>query len=129
MSENIELKKALSVSNKYPPIPLQQPEIVKTKSVHGSAWNFSGTWEEKKLEIAKLKEYLNTKMTLFHTTKWQSLIVEGLSGEASVVFSKGKIKIGFELDGTIRMEIAKDVSAVLTLRDFSDASNDSEVVM
>ncbi len=99
-----DLKKSTSVTATTTLASVEPIALAKADSTCGSQWNSCGTWEEKAIEIAKLKEYIN-KCIKELVKGFKTIEITDLSGEATIVFSRKKRKIGYELSATISMEI------------------------
>jgi len=113
------------------PKPINPSELLKltgaedaTKS-NPSAWNTAQTWEERKLEVKAIIEVLETKMLNFTTSDGKAKIVQlqKCEGDAKVVLSRGKKRLGYNLTIHYNYEGTGDKSSStgsIKLKDFQD---------
>lgn len=98
--------KPISASDVAPPAPINDSSPAKATS----AWNSAGTWEEKDTSDwcqARLKEILKATVT---EEDCSSLVVKvselkDVSGDASVVVSRGKKRYVFDLACSLKFEV------------------------
>ena len=88
------------------PKKIDDPELLKKiesqQNANGSAWNKAGTWEDKKLKMETLKQYFATYLVDSEWTCFKDQLVateiETCTGEASIICSRGKKRMGYELE-------------------------------
>jgi len=83
-------------------------QIEATKTTNGSAWNTAGTWEDKKLSMKFLqssfeKQLIETEYK-FTTGYLKVSSFDSVTGEASLVTSRGKRRMGYELELKVKLE-------------------------
>lgn len=91
----------------YKPQQISQDDVAKivpTSTEGASAWNAAGTWEEKDVSSWAHKTIKTMLKEIEFAFTDGSATVKSVSkceGDATVVFSRGKKKVGFELNITI----------------------------
>jgi len=92
------------------PKPLDPAEAKKLveggHSTSHSAWNTAGTWEEKGIDKAKVKQVLEQGILNFKSADGKVVITEMIKceGNTQQVISKGKKRLGFNLQITLKYE-------------------------
>jgi len=98
------------------PKPIEEADIEKLKNVDlnkkdsHSAWNTAGTWEEKKLELSQVKDILEKNMINFKSADGKAKIIKltKCEGDATIVLSRGKKRIGYHLTISFKFQDVKD---------------------
>jgi hypothetical protein len=91
---------------KYAPKPIDPATVAQPKSANsGSTWNAAGTWEEKDLSSwaqDTLKKLLLSVVIPSHSDmKINITSVNKCTGDASIVYSRGKKRIGYDMHASI----------------------------
>jgi len=89
------------------PTSLPQPVEVKDNGKHEhSAWNTAGTWEEKRLDTSKIFNALENKLLNQTVANGKAKIVKvaKCEGEAKLIVSRGKKRLGYSLTIKYRVE-------------------------
>jgi len=75
-------------------------ESEETKKDSHSAWNTSGTWEERNLKPEFIKDVISASVAGFRTKDGKIEITEilKLDGEGKLILSRGKKRVGFEIN-------------------------------
>ena len=90
------------VDVKHSPVEnAQATEVSESLKNGASAWNVSGTWEEKVLSFSDFLNFVEKNKNLMTYEGKKLDEVKDLSGHIKVIFSRGKKRIGFELHGNI----------------------------
>eukprot|EP00347_Sterkiella_histriomuscorum_P015547 403356622 len=121
------------------PKKIDDPDLLKQLNSHtqlsntGSAWNKAGTWEDKKLKMDVLKDQFSRHLV---STQWssmdgqiQAIEIETLSGEGSIITSRGKRRIGYELEIKIKFagqDKYEGLECAVHLVDFCDDGSDPD---
>mmetsp|Transcript_498 Transcript_498/g.550 ORF Transcript_498/g.550 Transcript_498/m.550 type:complete len:199 (+) Transcript_498:114-710(+) len=83
-------------------MPEQTPRLPVVENTQGSAWNRMGTWEEKdysKWARDRLKELLlEMECPVFSTGELKISDVVTAEGDATILYLRGKKRLGFELN-------------------------------
>eukprot|EP01017_Pseudomicrothorax_dubius_P036850 TRINITY_DN5322_c0_g1_i1.p1 TRINITY_DN5322_c0_g1~~TRINITY_DN5322_c0_g1_i1.p1 ORF type:complete len:197 (-),score=48.70 TRINITY_DN5322_c0_g1_i1:62-652(-) len=89
-----------------------------------SAWNASGTWEEKAVSLDHLKKIFTDSLQGRKLAEQSTLTfssVSSVSGEAKVIHSRGKVRIGYHLDISLIFEDANSENEVkINFKEFAD---------
>jgi hypothetical protein len=106
-----------------------------TRSSSGSAWNASGTWEDRNL--SKLA-HIRLPELFVQQTAPEDLFVDGFrftgckacTGDASVVFSRGKKRPGFEC--SLELQFAgnfdgTEYTGVVTVTDMTETTDEEDL--
>lgn len=103
------------------------PQPVDPSSINGkgehSAWNTAGTWEEKHLGTDKIKKVLESKLINYSLGGGKAKIIEvsKCEGDAKLIVSRGKKRLGYTLAITYKVEGAAGKShSTITLKEFLD---------
>ncbi|CDW91631.1 uncharacterized protein loc101207721 [Stylonychia lemnae] len=121
------------------PRKIEDPDLIKKINEQnqlnntGSAWNTAGTWEDKKLKIANVKKdfkkHLVDAAWKCKNGELQAIAIEELTGEGSVIHSRGKRRIGYELEIKIKFRgLGKQegLECAVKFTEFCDDGSDPE---
>ena len=108
---------------------LEKTSLASSKATQNSAWNKAGTWEDKKLKLEDLKQFLLSQAVIVgkhdQDRKLEVTDVKSISGEASVAVVRGQPRVGYELTLKVELTGVKDtylegMKCCVELQDFCD---------
>jgi len=103
-------------------------EIEESKKSNHSAWNTSGTWEERKIEIKIIMDALENKLLNLPIAGGAAKIVKinKCDGDAKLILSRGKKRLGYTLAIQYNYEATgKDSSSTGTIS-FKELQDDGD---
>lgn len=98
-------------AKKYAPqkVRKEKDESKAASATAGSVWNSGGTWEERdvsKWACERVKQLLMECQ--FEKPNYRICKISKVKGNASIIFTRGKRKVGYELDVHMEWEAALD---------------------
>ena len=94
----------------------------------GSAWNKGGTWENKKIKMDQLKQYLVQDLVestvLYLDDRLLLTEVESVSGDCEIIMVRNKRKINCDLTMKLKLEGQGEFEDSSVTVDFTEFGND-----
>lgn len=114
------------------PKPINEEEFKKQTSAPEktvtSAWNTMGTWEEKSLDLKVVRELLEKALSNAQTTdgKIKFVKVSKVEGEAKLVMSRGKKRLGHHLEINIKYKGTGALEGAEGTLNFTELADDGD---
>eukprot|EP01016_Furgasonia_blochmanni_P033339 TRINITY_DN3477_c0_g1_i1.p1 TRINITY_DN3477_c0_g1~~TRINITY_DN3477_c0_g1_i1.p1 ORF type:complete len:208 (+),score=65.68 TRINITY_DN3477_c0_g1_i1:194-817(+) len=123
--------KGVQVEKKGPK-KIDDPTLIQDagKPVTGhSAWNTAGTWEEKKLSADIVKGLIDKHLAGYQTPDGLNAFrkVKNLTGDITVVLSRGKKRLGYNLKFTLVFKGTNDLKDSKVRFEFNEFEEDGEM--
>jgi len=114
------------------PKPIGEEEFKRQTSApekkETSAWNTSGTWEEKLLDKQVVREAIEKALASAQTTdgKVKFVKVTKLEGETKVILSRGKKRLGHHLEINIKYKGVNGLEGASGTLNFTELADDGD---
>jgi len=115
------------------PKPIQEEEFKRQSSSNDkkdqvSAWNTSGTWEEKSLDLKVVRELIEKALSNAKTSdgKIKFVKVSKLEGEVKIILSRGKKRMGHHLEINVKYKGINELEGASGTLNFTELADDGD---